>query len=623
MARSDPAPVAVSADPRYRVLARKYRPGTFDALIGQQALVRTLSNAFRSGRIAHAYMLAEVRGVGKTTTARIIARALNCVGPDGAGGVTIAPCGVCEQCVAITEDRHLDVIEMDAASHTGVDNIRELLDGVPYRPALARYKVYIIDEVHMLSEKAFNALLKTLEEPPEHVKFIFATTEIRKVPVTVLSRCQRFDLRRVEAADLIRHLAVVAEREQATMAPAALRLLARAADGSVRDALSLLDQAIAYCEGAVEEETVREMLGLVDRSLCFDILDAVMRGDAPSALALLEDRYRCGADPLTVLEDLLDLTHWLTRLKLVPESTEGLQMPEAERVRGRRMAERLSMADVTRAWQMLLKGLSETRMAPTPLHAAEMLLIRLAYASRLPSPAEALEALAGRGTTKEAPRTVVRAPASDGWSAGERPAANPATPSPAGSSEPARNSSGASWTPSALSAVQPASYRPRQEPLAAIEAMADIPAPAAPRPPASFADVVELARERNESLLYAHLTTSVHLVRFEPGDIELRLSEHAPADLPQRLSRFLLEATGVRWLVAVSRETGEPTLREQRDARRAAQLKEVARHPLVRAILDTFPGAVIERISRVQSQQPANSPDKSQPAANSEYEPQD
>ena len=623
MAGSDPAHVAVSADPRYRVLARKYRPATFDALIGQQALVRTLSNAFRSGRIAHAYMLAGVRGVGKTTTARIIARALNCVGPDGAGGVTIAPCGVCEQCVAITEDRHLDVIEMDAASHTGVDNIRELLDGVPYRPALARYKVYIIDEVHMLSEKAFNALLKTLEEPPEHVKFIFATTEIRKVPVTVLSRCQRFDLRRVEAADLIRHLAVVAEREQATVAPAALRLLARAADGSVRDALSLLDQAIAHGEGAVEEETVREMLGLVDRSLCFDILDAAMRGDAPSALALLEDRYRCGADPLTVLEDLLDLTHWLTRLKLVPESAEGLQVPEAERVRGRRMAERLSMADVTRAWQMLLKGLSETRMAPTPLHAAEMLLIRLAYASRLPSPAEALEALAGRGTTKEAPRTVVRAPASDGWSAGERPAANPATPSPAGSSEPARDLSGASWTPSALSATQPASYRPRQEPLAAIEAMADIPAPAAPRPPASFADVVELARERNESLLYAHLTTSVHLVRFEPGDIELRLGEHAPADLPQRLSRFLLEATGVRWLVAVSRETGEPTLREQRDARRAAQLEEVARHPLVRAILDTFPGAVIERISRVQSQQPADSPDELQPAADSEYEPQD
>jgi DNA polymerase-3 subunit gamma/tau len=610
MAGSDPANVAVSVNPRYRVLARKYRPATFDALIGQEALVRTLSNAFRSGRIAHAYMLAGVRGVGKTTTARIIARALNCVGPDGAGGVTITPCGICEQCVAIAEDRHLDIIEMDAASHTGVDNIRELLDGVPYRPALARYKVYIIDEVHMLSEKAFNALLKTLEEPPEHVKFIFATTEIRKVPVTVLSRCQRFDLRRVEQAELMRHLARLAEREQVTVGPAALQLLARAADGSVRDALSLLDQAIAHGEGAVEEETVREMLGLVDRSLCFDILDAVMQGDAPSALALLEDQYRSGADPLTVLEDLLDLTHWLTRLKLAPESADGVQVPEAERVRGRHMAERLSMADVTRAWQMLLKGLAETRMAPTPLHAAEMLLIRLAYAAQLPSPAEALEALAGRGTTKDLLSTVARTPASDGRSAAERPAASPATPSPARPSEPARGSSGGSRTPSAMSAAEPATYRHPQEPPAEIEAVAGAPAPAPSRPPASFADVVELARERNESLLYGHLTTSVHLVRFEAGDIELRLGEHAPADLPQCLSRFLLEATGVRWLVAVSRETGEPTLREQRDAQQAAQIEEVARHPLVRAILDTFPGAVIERINQLEAQQAADAQDE-------------
>ena len=284
MANSDPASVVVSADPRFRVLARKYRPATFATLIGQEALVRTLSNAFQAGRIAHAYMLAGVRGVGKTTTARIIARALNCIGPDGSGGVTVNPCGVCEHCVAIIEDRHLDVIEMDAASHTGVDNIRELLDGVPYRPALARYKVYIIDEVHMLSEKAFNALLKTLEEPPEHVKFVFATTEIRKVPVTVLSRCQRFDLRRVEAAALMIHLRQIAREEQVSVTPEALQLLARAADGSVRDALSLLDQAIAHGAEVVDEASVREMLGLVDRSLCFDILDAVMRGDAVAAL---------------------------------------------------------------------------------------------------------------------------------------------------------------------------------------------------------------------------------------------------------------------------------------------------------------------------------------------------
>ena len=419
MAGSDSANVPVVAQARYRVLARKYRPATFAALIGQEALVRTLSNAFRAGRIAHAYMLSGVRGVGKTTTARIIARALNCIGDDRSGGMTIEPCGVCEHCVAIAEDRHLDVIEMDAASHTGVDNIRELLDGVPYRPALARYKVYIIDEVHMLSEKAFNALLKTLEEPPEHVKFIFATTEIRKVPVTVLSRCQRFDLRRVEAAELVRHLSRVAESERVTVAPAALRLLARAADGSVRDALSLLDQAIAHGEGAVEEDTVHEMLGLVDRSLCFDILDAVMQGDAPTALALLDGQYQAGADPILLAEDLLDLTHWLTRLKLAPESGENPHASEAERVRGRDMAERLSMADVTRAWQMLLKGLSETRVAPIPMHAVEMLLIRLAYASRLPSPAEALASLAGHDVLRNEP-TGIAGRRNDDRGTGER-----------------------------------------------------------------------------------------------------------------------------------------------------------------------------------------------------------
>jgi DNA polymerase III subunit gamma/tau len=612
MAGSDPANVAAFADSRYRVLARKYRPATFESLIGQEALVRTLSNAFRVGRIAHAYMLSGVRGVGKTTTARIIARALNCTGADGTGGVTISPCGVCEHCVAIAEDRHLDVIEMDAASHTGVDNIRELLDGVPYRPALARYKVYIIDEVHMLSEKAFNALLKTLEEPPEHVKFIFATTEIRKVPVTVLSRCQRFDLRRVGAAELARHLASVAGREQVTVAPAALQLLARAADGSVRDALSLLDQAIAHGEGAVEEETVREMLGLVDRSLCFDVLDAVMQGDARTALAVLEDQYRAGADPLTVLEDLLDLTHWLTRLKLAPESGDGPQVPEADRVRGRSMAERLSMADVTRAWQMLLKGLSEARVAPSPLHAAEMLLIRLAYAAQLPSPVEALEALVGRGAARDEPTGIADRHPDDsqmgsGRTGGERYGAGSTSDrqSTSAASERPRGAPGGS-RPSAAAAP----HRPPYGSPAEIVAVTEGSAPPAPKSPASFTDLVELARERSEGLLYGHLTTSVHLVRFEAGDIELRLGEHAPSDLPQRLSRFLLEATGVRWLVTVSREAGEPTLREQRDAQRAAQQAEVARHPLVRAILDTFPGAIIERINEVEAQHASESPDE-------------
>jgi len=311
----------------YRVLARKYRPTSFETLIGQEALVRTLTNAFGSGRLAHAYMLSGVRGIGKTTTARIIARALNCIGPDGNGGPTASPCGVCEHCRAIAEDRHVDVIEMDAASRTGVNDIRELIDAVPYRPVSARYKVYIIDEVHMLSNNAFNALLKTLEEPPEHVRFVFATTEIRKVPVTVLSRCQRFDLRRLDAETLTGHFAAIVEKEGATVSEAALRLIARAADGSVRDGLSLLDQAISHGVGAVDEEAVREMLGLADRSITFDLLDSVLRGDIGAALELLAGQYEAGADPVMVVSDMLELTHWLTRIKVVPDSADAPGVP--------------------------------------------------------------------------------------------------------------------------------------------------------------------------------------------------------------------------------------------------------------------------------------------------------
>ena len=386
------SPVAPSA---YRVLARQYRPTSFTGLIGQGAMVRTLTNAFRAGRLAHAFILTGVRGVGKTTTARIIARALNCVGPDGSGGPTIEPCGECEHCRAIAEDRHVDVLEMDAASRTKVEEMRELLEGVRYRPTSARTKVYIIDEVHMLSNHAFNALLKTLEEPPEHVTFIFATTEARRVPVTVLSRCQRFDLRRVDIEILTTHFARIAEKEGAAVAPPALHLIARAADGSVRDGLSLLDQAIAHGSGEVDENAVRTMLGLADRTLTFDLMDAVLKGDIVAALSILGVQYAAGADPAIVLEDALDLTHWLTRVKVVPDAADGRGVPEAERVRGRDMAGRLSMAALARAWQMLLKGLGEVRVAPSPLQAAEMILVRLSYASTLPTPAEALEPARG------------------------------------------------------------------------------------------------------------------------------------------------------------------------------------------------------------------------------------
>ncbi|HJS32701.1 MAG TPA: DNA polymerase III subunit gamma/tau, partial [Alphaproteobacteria bacterium] len=380
----------------YRVLARKYRPARFSDLIGQDAMVRTLSNALAAGRLAHAFMLTGVRGVGKTTTARLIARALNCVGEDGKGGPTIDPCGVCAHCVAIAEDRDIDVIEMDAASRTGIDDIRDLIDGVRYRPVSARYKVYIVDEIHMLSGKAFNALLKTLEEPPEHVKFAFATTEIRKVPITVLSRCQRFDLRRVDQAMLAEHLQRVAKKEGRALNAAAAALIARAADGSVRDGLSLLDRALAHVDGDVDEAETRALLGLADRTQVFDLFATLMKGDAPGGLERLAQLYRDGADPLVVAQDILDVTHWLTRVKIAPEIAVDPMVPEAERTRGRTLAEALSLPSLARAWAMLLKGYGEIQAAPQPMAALEMLAIRLCYAANLPSPAELAQSLDDR-----------------------------------------------------------------------------------------------------------------------------------------------------------------------------------------------------------------------------------
>src|ERR1700720_2923886 len=379
--------------PAYRVLARKYRPSTFAELIGQEAMVRTLSNAIAAGRIAHAFILTGVRGVGKTTTARILARALNCVGPDGSGGATAEPCGQCEQCLAIAEDRHVDVMERDAASRTGVDDIRELTEGVRYRAVSGRYKVYIIDEVHMLSKNAFNALLKTLEEPPPDVKFVFATTEIHKVPVTVLSRCQRFSLRRVPVELLIEHYRRVAEAEGVEVEPAALALIARAADGSVRDGLSLLDQAIALSAGTIEEAAVRDMLGIADRGLVFDLFETVLKGDAADAVERMESLYQGGADPLMVMQDLLELSHFVTRLKLAPGAGSGDPLEEGERERAPPLAAALAMPVLTRAWQMLLKGIEEVQLAPAPAQAAEMVLIRLAYVANLPAPADLVRAL--------------------------------------------------------------------------------------------------------------------------------------------------------------------------------------------------------------------------------------
>jgi DNA polymerase-3 subunit gamma/tau len=556
----------------YRVLARKYRPTTFDQLIGQDAMVRTLTNAFASGRIAQAFMLTGVRGVGKTTTARIIARALNCVGPDGTGGPTSSPCGQCDNCTAIAEDRHVDVLEMDAASRTGVGEMRELLDGVRYRPVGARYKVYIIDEVHMLSASAFNALLKTLEEPPAHVKFVFATTEIRKVPVTVLSRCQRFDLRRIDADTLITLYTDVAKAEGVEIAPAALALIARAADGSARDGLSLLDQAIARAEGAITEGDVRDMLGLADRTQLFDLYDLLMRGDAKGALDLMGTLYAAGADPAVVVQDLLELTHWLTRIKLAPQAAEAPGVPEAERVRGGAMAGKLTLAHLARVWQMLLKGLGEVQSAPLPLEAAEMVLIRLTHAADLPTPAD-----------------LVRQLQDGGSASAERPRGPIATER----SSPTTTALGV--TPAA-----PARSEPNDRPRAfatggAVAAAQTEPAALAPNPE-SFAAVVTLLGERREAILQAHLKNNVHLVHFEAGRIEFRPDEHAPRTLANRLGALLSEWTGRRWVVAISGEPGEPTLAQQEAAADRQERAEVNAHPLVQAAMAAFPGATIEAI---------------------------
>ena len=389
--------MAESETAQYQVLARKYRPTRLSDLVGQEALVRTLANAIETGRIHHAFVLTGVRGVGKTTTARIVARALNCVGADGKGGPTVDPCGVCEHCVAIAEDKHLDVIEIDAASNNGVQNVRELIEAVRYRPVSARYKIYIVDEVHMLSNQAWNALLKTLEEPPAHAKFVFATTEIRKVPVTVLSRCQRFDLRRFDQATLAKHLTGVAQKEGRAIAQGAAALLARAADGSARDGLSLLDRALAAVEGEVGEDQVRALLGLADRAQGFDLFEEIMKGEAPAALARAADLYARGAEPVVVVQDLLEIAHMLTRFKVAPDLALESGLPETERVRGLGMAKTLGVPVLARAWQVLLKGLGEVQTAPQPFAALEMLIVRLCYAANLPSPADLVDRLTKAG----------------------------------------------------------------------------------------------------------------------------------------------------------------------------------------------------------------------------------
>jgi DNA polymerase-3 subunit gamma/tau len=561
----------------YRVLARKYRPSNFAELIGHDTLVRTLTNAFSSGRIAHAFMLTGVRGVGKTTTARIVARALNCIGPDGAGGPTMTPCGICDPCRAIAADRHPDVIEMDAASRTGIDDIRELIEGVRYRPVSARYKIYIIDEVHMLSKAAFNALLKTLEEPPPDIKFVFATTEINKVPVTVLSRCQRYTLPRIPLATLATYYGEIAVKEGVEIETGALTLIARAADGSVRDGLSILDQAIALGFGAViTEAALRDMLGVADRGLSFDLFEAVMAGDAPTALAGLETLYNGGTDPAMVIQDLLDITHFVTRLKLERPDEPGAGLADdQDRKRGQALAAKLGIAGLTRAWQMLLKGLAEVQTAPQPLKAAEMALIRLVYIADLPPPAELIKAL--RNESGRAPS----APPPSGGNGG-------------GGARPVAIAGGA--------------LRATAQPLPAV--VTD------DRPrPADFHALMELVAAAREGILYAQLASHAHPVRCEFGHFDFRPDAEAPRDLSTRLGKFLLEATGQRWMISISREPGAPTLREQAETRRRVQRDEVEADPLVHAALAAFPGATIVGIKELDPAAPEIAVELPEPAA--------
>ncbi|WP_238120517.1 MULTISPECIES: DNA polymerase III subunit gamma/tau [unclassified Xanthobacter] len=580
-----PAPVPVTTAPApaspgaYRVLARKYRPQNFTDLIGQEAMVRTLKNAFASGRIAQAYILTGVRGVGKTTTARILARALNYEPMDGApGGPTLDLSVPGKHCRDIIESRHVDVMEMDAASNTSINDIREIIESARYRPVMARYKVYIIDEVHMLSTAAFNGLLKTLEEPPEHVKFIFATTEIRKVPVTVLSRCQRFDLRRVDAGVLAAHLSGICAKEGVAIEPEALSIVARAAEGSVRDSLSLLDQAIAHGGGQVSAEEVRRLLGLADKGRVIDLFEALMRGEMPKALAEFRDQYDSGADPAVILTDLADFTHLVTRLKIVPDTANDAALVEAERVRGVEMARGLSMRVLARAWQMLQKGISEVQQAPKPAQAAEMVLVRLAYAADLPTPDEALRRL------KDQPVSSPGAgPGGGSGGAGGAMAMAAAMGAPitAGMPAPVTASAPRLALAAATAAPQPA---PTPVRAPAVEAGPQL---------ASLADVAALASEKRDLLLKLAVETQVRPVKFEDGHIELALAPGGSATVVQNIAKKLSEWTGRRWLVSLSQEQGGPTLAEEKDARRAEREEGIKAHPLVAAVLARFPGAEV------------------------------
>lgn len=533
----------------YRVLARKYRPQNFNELIGQDAMVTTLANAIRRGRLAHAFLLTGVRGVGKTSTARLIAKALNCIGPDGQGGPTIDPCGACEPCVAIAEGRHIDVVEMDAASHTSIDDVREIIEAVRYASVSARYKIYIIDEVHMLSKSAFNGLLKTLEEPPAHVKFLFATTEVNKVPITVLSRCQRFDLRRITADKLAAHFAHVAGQEGVEAEPEALALIARAAEGSARDGLSILDQAIAHGSGQVDAAQVRDMLGLSDRGAIRRLFGDLLSGDAAAVLAAIRGQYDLGVEPVAMLHGLLETCHGVTRAKVAGSDDPALSVEEREAYD--QWAGKLGFATLHRLWQLLLKGHGEVQSAAMPIEAAEMALLRVVHASQLPDPGELARRLAS----------------------GEGLSASPAASAPAA----------ASPAPAAAMATAP---EPAAAPtLATQEVIAQEPMVAD-----SAAAIHALILPEN-ALIAQLFHDYASVVRLEGDSMQIARHARLPASFAGDLGNVLQKCTGRRWTIDMTSDQGEPSLLAREHAEKDAARAAILESPLVKAAFQAFPDA--------------------------------
>tara|TARA_B110000003_G_scaffold43878_1_gene41377 strand:- start:2273 stop:4021 length:1749 start_codon:yes stop_codon:yes gene_type:complete len=572
---------------KYQVLARKYRPETFSDLIGQEAMVRTLKNAFDADRIAQAFMMTGIRGVGKTTTARIIAKGMNCIGLEGNTGPTTSPCGQCEHCVAISEGRHVDVLEMDAASRTGVDDIREIIDSVHYRAASARFKIYIIDEVHMLSNNAFNALLKTLEEPPEHVKFIFATTEIRKVPVTVLSRCQRFDLRRIEPEEMIKMLQNLAKLENASISNEALALITRASEGSARDAQSLLDQAISHGAGETSVDQVRAMLGLADRGRVLDLFEFIMRGQAKEALNELGSQYSDGADPIGIIRDLAEVTHWVSIIKITPDAADDPTVSPDEKTRGQAFSQSLSMRILTRTWQLLLKALEEISSAPNPMMAAEMAVIRITHVSDLPSPEELVKKLTSTNSESEGVKK-----------------GNPG--------KSISNTTSSNFKPTQQTETRPIKNEGNTA-LALDTETLDLQYP-------TFESVLEIIRKFRDMKLLIDVENSVRLSSYVPGRIEFTPTENAPKDLAQRLGQLLQNWTGFRWAITVVGNCSGETIQEQRNAKDATLKREAKLHPFVKTVFDNFPKASIVEI-KSQAEIVAEAEETGLPEIEGEWDP--